>query len=371
MAILTAQEQIQTGDYANLGNGDEYAKYFNLSSNVLHKLLLWFEARGSDSELISSFQPMVDKLLYTTNLLRHRYLFDDEHNLALDLNDSGFPHAASIHMASANLEQRDKYLRDLPSSSNLLDQLVKDLLNGRLREKEILKQLGLVRYFEGLDQEKMYLLFTPGNLRRLADTEDNNRCYVLTWAVYSIDNNMPYFHSLAFQQDSHEFPLEDDMDKYKAFLKSVELFSGHSPSLGVIAHKIDEQWDSIHPAVAQRVQIGPIHSPIIGSRGRGKAFVDLLSEFGSESDFVLELMFETVYSCGTQVVGRWLGKRKRQVFLIPQDDLEAKERGVSQVNRIMMIPHTVLQHIDWTLPDLLPFKDVDRVTYSKGGINDS
>jgi hypothetical protein len=367
---LTVEEQKATGHFVHLDSKDEYSNYFRLVTKVIGRVLEWIAIEGDGDTVIRSMKPMIDRLLYTINLLRIRFLYNPRHNLALDLNQSGFPHSAAIFGMETDLGSRDKFVSELPKVDGLKDLLVDGLLQGR-EVNSILEELGESSYFALLEQERLFLPFTVGTLERLQCADDKVRRYNFTWATYSTDVNVPYFHSLLFEQDSDFEPLENGGGNYNKFIETLKFCSQHSPQLGVLIYQIDDGIGWIHPKMIQRIQIGPLFANIPRGDEIGSRLSHLLLSFGQTDDFILELITEVVISKGSQKERSGifsLGQKKvREIFFLPGDNLELYERRVSRVVKKLMLPHHVLQNVDRNAEYFKGYRSYGKITYTTGG----
>lgn len=367
---LTIEEQRLSRDFAQLKDSNEYGRYFVLINTVLKRLLDWIGLRGKRDHVVRDLEPMIDCLLNTILLLEIKYSHNPHHELALDLNESGFPHAVSIFNLESDIANRDSKISALPKLEVLKNILIDRLLSEGVQTEDVLTELATCQYFNLLDPQSMFLRFTPGRLERLDSDSEKLRRYIFTWAVYGESYNMPYFHSLVFEQDSTREPMENFGDDWKNFLKIISFSSRCVPQIGTLIHEIDDHSNHIHPKFLQRIQIGPIFNPLTSVGDVGSEFCRLLQEFGDENDFVLELRFETIISKGSQI-GQGLFSTKgkvREVFLIPPDDREAFENRATSVERRLMLPHVVMQNINRGESYFSPYKKHKTITYTKEGV---
>jgi len=337
---------------------------------VLGRVLEWIGVRSSTDHVVRDLKPMIDRLLYTIVLLKIKYSFNSSHELALDLNESGFPHAISIFQTVNDLNRKVDLARNVAGVETLKNILVDKLLTTGADTTEVLSDLSKSEYANLLDESRMFLPFTMGGLERLDSDDKEHRRYIFTWAVYGEICNMPYFHSLVFEQDSSREPLEDGGDDWKQFVDTVSFSSKHVPQIGVLIHQIDDHSNSIHPKFLERIQIGPLFTPLTSVSESGADFCELLRKYGGENDFVLELRSEKIISTGSKVTSGVFsrGGRVREVFFIPNDDRIAYENRATSVVRKLMLPHRVLQNINRTAEYFSPYKQHQTITYTQKGV---
>jgi hypothetical protein len=125
--MLTMEEQQRTGDYSHLSDRDDYSRYFNLIMVVLSRLMSYANKDSEHESFVEQVKPFVHRLMCSMRVLRMRHLFNPEHSLALDLNESGFPHYVGIFDFRSDLQMRDQMLAEMPSLDRLKDQLITDI----------------------------------------------------------------------------------------------------------------------------------------------------------------------------------------------------------------------------------------------------
>lgn len=157
-------------------------------------------------------------------------------------------------------------------------------------------------------------------------------------------------------------------------MQVVKHEGSRAPDLAILAAAIDDGLEEIHPKVLKRVCIGPVFSRHLvrdeeyseDPLCRGLTQL-LLKECGPE-DFVLFFDDEIVFSKDQQLIRKlFAASRVREVFHIPEDDLEAYKRRASVVHRNVILPHALLQHIDGAGSELPGFDECRKITYTEEG----
>lgn len=364
-------------DRTILETGEAYDYYFSLLCRMCETLLQTYEAeerKGSyEARMMKLF---VSKFLYTVKVLRMKFTHSPAHNRLpwLDLSDSGFPNHAEITKLETDLLSKDSQLADIPMESLLKLKLLDHMFQNHEESRELLWQLSERAYLEALDIDRLFLAFTPGELVRQKDTK-TGRSYTYSWAYYGFETNIPYVHIMSFEQDMSEEPLESNATLMRHFLKVIRAEGARVPDIQFLALQIDDALEPIHPKIIKRVGIGPMYSPLIHSEaaeGVEQVVCSLIKRFGNRiDDFMVFYTLDMIFSESQKVSsGLFSGKRVREIFHIPSTDDEAFKRRASLVQKGVVMPHGVRQHISPEERQLLGLDKLKVVTYDqRGGVH--
>lgn len=365
-------------NFGTLDSDDSYAQYFNLLSNAFSWLLACYSSGAPESYEAGIVPGFLRKLLYTIEVLRVKYTYGSMHNRSLwvDLTDSGFPNSQEIMNITQDLLTRKERLRVLPvksiRKSILLDTM---LLPPHEAPRELLWQLSEREYLEMLDEEKLFLLFTPGEI--VCRGEDNKcRNYIYSWACYDFHSNRPYIHLMTFDQDKYKEPLEAKGTAYYEFLQVVKGEGSRAPDVAILAIGIDEALESIHPKIVKRLSLGPLYGKLLfdnkevaEEEPRQNAMRKILTAYArGKNDFLLFSSDDIVFSKAQQVVRGILNPRGkvREIFAITETDPECFAKHASVINHYLLLPHWILQNINpeeiqETVPE---FNRCQKITYN-------
>lgn len=364
-------------NFGTLGSEDDYAQYFNLLSNAFTWILACYSREAPESYEAGMIPGFLQKLLYTIETLRVKYTYGASHNRSLwvDLTDSGFPNSQEIVNLAQDLLSRKERMRALPVKSITKNILLDAMLLRHEAPHELLWQLSEREYLEMLNEEKLFLLFTPGDLL-LRGEDKKYRNYSYSWACYDFRSNRPYIHLMTFDQDKDKQPLEEKRTTYYEFLQVVKGEGSRAPDVAILAIAIDEAIESIHPKIVKRLCIGPLYGKLLfdGKHNyeedlKQAAVRDILTRYAHETnDFLLFLSDDIVFSKAQQVVRGILNPRGRvrEIFAITETDPECFARHASVVNHYVLLPHWILQHIRQNdFEDVIPeFNHCQKITYN-------
>jgi hypothetical protein len=342
---------------------DSLAKYFALVRRSLPLALKCLAAHGTpqlDKNIYEAtvVSDMVQRLLNSCSALEMKFAFREDEAWAgqvfAGLEESGFPSYVDIDGIAVDLLHRDATLAEMRSDQAQLKKLILDCLIKDGREpRPILEELAKRTYLEMLDQRKVFLPYTEGNLIpwQVGNKEKGVRGYLYSWGTYSVAHNCPFVHLMYLTQDESEQPFEDGGDNLANFLSVMKDEGSHVPDkLRILAVSIDDRLDPIHPKVLKRVRIGPLRSPyLINARpieklsDAEKAVKKLFDRVFDEDDFEMTFSQEMTFSKGQISRKKYLfSSVKQEIFFVPQLDEEG------DMTRYILMPHRGYQEI---LPD--------------------
>ncbi|MFZ2192674.1 MAG: hypothetical protein WAV31_00325 [Candidatus Moraniibacteriota bacterium] len=352
-----------------LKNRDEYAQYFNQLYSIFQMLLAVFQCQAVESGR-KNYEPgivtgFLEKLLGTIRALRRKYTYDPEHTLIVDLSDSGFPSYQEIGALEVDLRMREQKLNELPSLVNLKSGLLDFMFKQQEESPEILAQLGQRYFFEKLDPS-IFLTFIPGNLILTGESEEF-RHYIFSWAGYDFASNKPNICIMAFDQDQEANSLTEKGPNYDKFLEIVQAEGSRVPPIGIMAMGIDQNLKDIHPKSIKRIMLGPICTKSF-SRDPYALHNLLVQNAESPDDFIFTFCDEIVISQEQKrSKSPFSLGQLREIFYIPETDLECYEKKASQIHHYMLLPHYLRQLMDKN-GDFAAFKDTIKYTYNEENI---
>lgn len=337
-------------NFCPLDSKDEYAKYMNQLCKVFELLIKTFVYQAEqqsgvqqniEAVIVSEF---LNKIMFTVQALRIKYEYNPNHELKIDLTDSGLPGILEIQSLPTDLLMKNERLIDLPTTKSLKQSILDYIFKYKRDPEELLWRMSERVYFEMIDERKLLLPFTPGTLKMMHEN-GRYRHYIFSWCCYDFKTNMPYIHIMVFDQDIESAPLENRDLNYRQFIDVVKSEGSRAPGVAVIATGIDMNLDDIHPKVIKRICIGPICTAEYSKNPEDLCEL-LKSNRRNGDDFIALFKDEIVFSSEQKISKGFFSHGKvREIFHIPETDQECYENKASQIHHYMLIPHTVLQHL--------------------------
>lgn len=368
---MTGEQTMETENALAPLKGQELcSSYFNQLHYVVEKLCQFFKIRAEkkdgrhyESVVISDF---LSRLVYTTEALKKKYVYHPRRTLRIDMEGSGFPSFFDFSYLTTDFQRRGQRLEELPATQSLKQEVLDFMFKYKAEPDKLLWQLSERSYYEMLDPNKIFFVFTPAPSIRVNKESEDFRSYTFSWSCYDFATNRPYIHIMIFDQNAKSAPLEDKDANYQEFLEMIHAEGSRASSIGVLALGIDSNLKDIHPKVIKRIGIGPICTKRF-SKVPEELF-NLLSKNGeNEDDFIL-LFEEEIILSSRQEVSRSVFSfgQARETFYIPETDIECYERKASKIYKHILLPHTVLQHADMN-GAFREYREHEIITFTKGG----
>lgn len=341
------------------------------------------DAGISEAESVSYF---ARRFLQTIASLRLKYMYSPSYvrRPGVDLAYTGFPHAYDISTLYADVSTKAERLVKLPSSEALKSMLLENVMTIPELESEErhlaqrihrLYQLSDRAFLEGLDIGVQFFTYTPGKLDVVAQddyTEVGRRAYVYSWGTFEHERNAPILYTMLFGQDEHDPPFDISSAEFEKFRDTIGHITAHTPEkLSMVACQIDDSFRTLYPKTLKRILIGPLVSPLF-YKGEGELdpkslaarILPALRRAGSEdSDFVLFFDVEVVVSARESPPREQYGYTKvRQIYQIDHVRSEVERLGASAVQRFVIMPMWLQQHLTEADIDQLPeFRGAQRL----------
>lgn len=277
----------------------------------------------------------------TLDLLALRHFFPLEGApLRIDATDSGFVHWSALLELAADLEGRDAALAELPPSAELKRRMLEQIVRYGLPPDEPRAALMRRVYLETLAPEAVFPPFLPGPLERLGGPAEGG--WLWSFASYDRALNRPFLHLVYFTWDGEA--LAEGSDEFAELCGAAERVAAGRASLLALATRLDELQPRLRPRIVKRLVLGPFWAPsFTGAEG---PLGSLLVELEARWPFALQVESEILISeRETRVGAGWLSKGAlRQIFWLP-DAPERAARGVSQLERFLILPHWLAQRV--------------------------
>ncbi len=350
-------------DRIRFEDNTEYIAYFNFIKDAFNKLIDSLRSRTQDNPIeIAILKEFLQKYLNTVELLRLKYLFDDNDRMAIDLSDSSFPNYLEIRKIDAEVQKADQYLKGLPSKEALKQEILDYFFNRKAQPVHLLKKLGQVEYYSALKSSNFMRLFTEGSIYEIGKGSNGAKRYIYNWASYDSMSNRPFIYMLVFEFANTTINIVKE--GAKAFKEIIKKVNHDSSPLSVIAKDIDQSYDSIRPKVLKRVDIGPIYCRY---SKENHDISKLIQEQFSDDDFAFFYTTEIVHSVGEKEVkeGGMFNRKSslRQIFFVDETDKDSLERHVSEVNRYLIASHPVVQYLNVNMREYIDNLKIAPITF--------
>ncbi len=297
------------------------------------------QAGNSEAAIVSAY---LEKLLWTLMALRIKHRAVSE-PAKIDASDSGFVNFYELAKMESELAHRDELLADLPRKSVLKSQMLDYMFQHRAEPEELLKKISERSYLEMLHQDQLFMQFNHGKLG-VATKLGELPLLSYYWACFDSETNRPFIYIMLFEDSGKGPSLLEDKSRFEAFCKVVKGEGCRVPKLSLVAAAIDDRLENIHPKVIKRICIGPFYSHTF-SDGFPQGLAQVLENGEEMEKYALYMEHEHVFSQEQVVSKSVFSKDKlREIYFVPQHITHLYEKGLSGVERYVILPHKLHQH---------------------------
>jgi hypothetical protein len=350
------------GDFTPLEGSDDGARY-HASLAKAFSVILKSVDRLADLRTYEAlmFRYALERLIYTVEALRMKYFVvaEGDRGMLVDMGDSGFPGSIEFHQVETDAERVEKLLDELPALRNLRERLSDNLFQSGKDDFGTLSLLAQRTYLEMIaDKKQLFLpvsLFEPELVSKR--TDNGNTAYRIAWTSFDHKLNQPHIYTMLFEQSEDGGPVHEKGESHYSLMKTLKHFGSRAPEIGILATQIDEALPNVHPKMLRRITIESIATPqICENRSDKRSYVlkDLFAKYGTEKDVYLTFSEHTVVSKGQVRQGLLGFGQLREVFAIPQDDLELADKKASSINKFVVTSHVLIQHMESKHRKLIP-----------------
>ncbi|MDH3666464.1 MAG: hypothetical protein OEN23_05995 [Paracoccaceae bacterium] len=339
-----------SSDHQRLADGAATRRYFRKFERIISHLHdVAARQRLGDGPLAKAQIEIVaiylEMLANTFTALSYKHLMAHSvsnalpQQLEIDRRDSGFPVAREVMQMANDLAQIEQHLDGLPDQTVLKREMVEHILAERSFPRRLQFAMSQRIYFETLSDKPTFL---PQNhpvaawLRR--DEEDDRRTFLVHWAVYDSQQNLPAVY-LMVVEDSGRTPLPQDERRWPAAQSHLLAQSITGLKLMTIATGFDKDFADLHPKLLRRIHVGPMYSHAFTAQ-QGP-LRDILAEAAGEPglDWALAWTVETLVSVKTEKVSAgFFSEVEREIYEVDYYAQDDAESGASRIDRSLILP---------------------------------
>jgi hypothetical protein len=327
---------------SNTGDG-RYARYFAEFERALRITASWARCWSGGALQGAGHSEYVRGLMACFTLLQSRFTFETNDSLMVDLKNSGYPHSYMLGRLAADRTQAlaDHLKGGGLDSVSLKQVFLNDLFETGEVNSALLNRIACARYAEvvaGMDGafDPRFMCNTP-----VADPSVPKR-YRLQWSAFDPTLNMPFLCGMVFEYTG--------LDLTRALPGLAHVLRHESKAgtaVSTLAHCIDTGTTDIRPLALSRAILGPVHLP---------GFADPLLGWPQlpglrvGADPLIEITVDHTIATSSKkpsklAVTFGVSPAETMVYSINTADPICHERGAHEVERIIMLPHRLLQSI--------------------------
>jgi hypothetical protein len=315
---------------------------------------------GYVRSLAATFNALADKFLMTGR--------DDgplANLLSMDRVESGFPIYRELLNMANDAQQAAAHLANMPSVAELKDQMVGQILGDLTVPTKLQFALSQRLYYQSLKDGGLFWGQNDPVAHWLGDVDKERRRYLLHWAVYDSQVNLPMIYLMEVD-DTGRYGLPKDQRRWPAVQKHLMSQSVGGLKLLTIAQGFDTDFDDLHPKRLRRFHVGPMYSSLYTLQsGPMREILDDAKAPEGE-DWALAWTVEELVSERVEMQkSGWFGEVEREIFTLDPYMGRGAETGASSTERAIILPERPYQVLAERNP--AGFKDVRKFVVGDKG----
>lgn len=286
-------------------------------------------------------------------------------SLSFDAVESGFPVFRELLTMANDAQQAGRHLRGMMSEAELRDEMIRAIVSDLEIPTKLQFALSQRLYYQELLKGKLFWAQNDPEAIWLENLEENRRSYLVHWAVYDSQVNLPTIYLMELE-DTGRTALLRDQRRWPEAQNHLMAQSVAGLKLLTIARGFDQDFDGIHPKRLRRFHIGPMYSSAY-TRQTGPIRKVLEGAKSPEGeDWTLAWTMEELESERVEVEKKgWFGKVEREVFALDPFSGRGADTGATRTERSVILP----EHPYQALAEMNPpgFHDVRKFVVSAHG----
>lgn len=341
-------------DRVKLKSKDEYSLYFNIITHALQSLLgshtAFHKADMFNDKELQLLTAYFTLLLNSVAAFRLKYRYDEEHQLVIDVSDSGFPNYQEFRYLYNDVGMQQEMLQKLPPLTAIKDKMLAYLLDRKEAvPASMMHQASLAQYYSTLKQDDLFQRFIPS---KLLPSPMPAYQYLLSWGFYDVILNRPFICMMYFDY------VGKDIEKDKGEILETVRESGDRwvPLVG-FASEINRKLQYMRVKYMKQVDIGPLYS--VFSKDNNPVTHAMLQSIKDRHipyySFALQVSINTLEHIGEYVddsAGFFGKKRTVQQYLVPST-ASTQRNGSTYCHTYLLAPHRVVQALTEIQPDYI------------------
>jgi hypothetical protein len=348
-----------------------YFAKFDVITRLMVGVAEEMEAEKSLSPLDSDvLEGYVRAIAATFRALSLKYLVSGrldgvgQKHLTIDLHESGFPIFQELVTMANDAAQADRHLQNLPDTARLKDEMIRQIVGERVVPTRLQFALSQRLYYQTLIQGGVFYPQMHPQAQWLADVSEYRRRFLLHWAVYDSQLNVPVVYLMEVE-DSGRKALPLDELRWPAAQAHLLAQSVGGLKLVTIAKGFDTDFDDLHPKRLRRLHLGPMYSSAFTLQtGPIREVLDDAKAPVGE-DWALAWAVEELESERVQVEKGWFSSVEREVFRLDPFSGRGADSGATRMTRSLILPQRPFQVL--AEKDPAGFRDMRKFVVGREG----
>ena len=286
--------------------------------------------------------------------------------MRIDVEESGFPVFAELLTMANDAQQAHRHLLNMRSEAELKDEMLRVILNDHEVPVRLQYALSQRLYYEALERGGLFWAQNdPVAVWNEAESGERRRRYMLHWAVYDSQINLPSIYLMEVE-DTGRRALPRDQGRWPEVQAHLMAQSVAGLKLVTIARGFDADFDDLHPKFLRRVHVGPMYSHAFTRQmGPIREVLETAAAPMGE-DWALAWTLEDLESAEVKEERKgWFSTVEREVFALDPFSGKGVDTGATRTSRALILPERPFQ----VLAELDPpgFADVRKYVVGPSG----
>ncbi len=369
-----AAELDLTGDHKRLDDDLAARRYFAKFDRITRMLVSVAGAMEADRSLsrldTGVLAGYVNAISATFRALSLKYLISGRiegvlaRHLTIDLHESGFPIYQELARMANDAAQATLHLRGMAEAEALKDEMIREIVGARAIPTKLQYALSQRLYYEALRKGGLFWPQMHPAAQWLADLPKRRRSYLVHWAVYDSQLNVPVVYLLELE-DSGRKALPLDQGRWPQVQAHLLAQSVGGLKLVTIAAGFDADFDDLHPKRLRRIHLGPMYSSAYTLQTGPIREVLEEARAPEGEDWALAWALEELESERVEVEKGWFSDTERQVFRLDPFGGRGVDLGATRLARSIILPQRPFQVLAEKDPE--GFREVRKFVVGREG----
>lgn len=349
-----------------------YFRKFEAISGHLGRVAAVMHAGGTASrDEVAALAGYLAGLNYTFRALSMKYLMVGRDTgrffgqLTLDREGSGLPVQTELLMMANDAQQVETHLAGMPDARSLKEEMLGQIIGDGDIPTRLQFALSQRLYYEELQRGRLFWPRNDPQLRWQRNVSDHRRRFLIHWAVYDSETNMPVIYLMDLE-DTGRTALPKDQRRWPEVQAHLMAQSVAALKPVTIATGFDTDFADLHPMRLRRIHIGPLYSSAFTAQPG--PLMDVLREAAAPEgqDWALAWTVEEIEASGsTRERAGWFSTVERQTYALDPYSGRGVDFGATRVERAVILPQRPYQ----VLADRNPpgFSSVETYVVSPSG----
>lgn len=263
-------------------------------------------------------------------------------HLTIDFHESGFPVFQEIVTMANDAAQAARHLEGMPDAARLKDEMVRQIVGERTVPVKLQYAMSQRLYFEALAKGGLFFAQMHPQAQWLADVEGGRRRFLIHWAVYDSQMNVPVVYLMEVE-DSGRRALPKDESRWPSVQMHLMSQSANALKLLTIAKGFDTDFADLHPKRLRRLYLGPMYSQAFTLQTGPIREVLEGAKSPEGDDWALAWTVEELESERVEYEKGWFSETEREVFKLDPFAGRGVDTGATRVTRSLILPQRPFQ----------------------------